>query len=88
LVIANRLTEVRADRYHGVTTIWSLKQQAVVAECSGWIVWFDFNTGKAANLLEMGGVWKTLYDGLVRQVEDTERSRAAREVDKKKGAKL
>ena len=69
LLITHRLTEVRPDRYHGVTSVWSLRQQAIVAESTGWIVFYDFRTGRPADIVKEGGVWKDLYNGLRKKAE-------------------
>lgn len=67
--MANHLTEVYPDRYFGVTSIWSLKQQAIVADCKGYVVFFNFDEGKPANLLKAGGVHKDLYDALTQRMK-------------------
>ncbi|RAL58786.1 hypothetical protein DID88_009199 [Monilinia fructigena] len=64
LIIANHITEVLPDRYVGVTSIWSLKQQVIVADCKACVVFFDYDRGVPANLLEAGGVYKELYEAL------------------------
>ncbi|KAF7908495.1 uncharacterized protein EAF01_004250 [Botrytis porri] len=69
LIVANHITEVLPDRYFGVTSIWSLRQQAIVADCRGYVVFFDYDRGVPANLVEAGGVYKDLYDALVERKE-------------------
>ncbi|KAK2746700.1 hypothetical protein CKAH01_18195 [Colletotrichum kahawae] len=64
IICAVRLGEVRPDRYFITTTMWSLRQQAPVAESEGWIVFFDYGKGKVANLVDAGGVHKDLYEAL------------------------
>lgn len=59
---AARITEVKPDRYFCVTSIWSYQQQAIVAESSGYVVFFDYRKGKIANLIEYGGVYADLTD--------------------------
>ena len=56
--------------------MWSLSQQAIVAECSGYIVFFDYKKGKLLNLLEEGGVYADLHAALIRR-RDQEDERAA-----------
>ena len=73
LLIANRLTDVRPDRYHGVTSIWSLRQQAIVAESTGWIVFYDFETGRQGDLVRKGGLHKVLYEGLKAKADEANR---------------
>ncbi|TVY73292.1 hypothetical protein LSUE1_G005068 [Lachnellula suecica] len=69
LIVAYHLTEVLPDRYFGITTIWSLRQQAMGAETSGYMVFFDHGKGKLADLLEMGGEFRDLYGCLVERME-------------------
>ncbi|ATZ47338.1 hypothetical protein BCIN_02g06280 [Botrytis cinerea B05.10] len=69
LLVANRITKVLPDRYFGITTIWSLRQQAIVAENTGYMTFFNYDTGKPANLIEAGGVYKDLHDALVARME-------------------
>jgi hypothetical protein len=69
LIVANHLTEVLPDRYFGVTSIWSLRQQAIVAETTGYITFFDYDRGVPANMIEAGGVYTDLYNSLVERKE-------------------
>jgi len=41
-----------------------LKQQTIVADLKGYVVFFDYTKGKPANLLETGGVYADLHAGL------------------------
>jgi hypothetical protein len=50
-----------------------LRQQAIVAETSGYVVFFDHSKGKMANLLEAGGVYTDLYHALVERKEREEK---------------
>ncbi|KAF7364714.1 hypothetical protein MVEN_00341200 [Mycena venus] len=61
LLTAVRISEVQPDRYYAITTMWSYQQQAIVAECSGDIGFFDYSKNKPANLLEYGGVYADLH---------------------------
>ncbi|KAG9228057.1 hypothetical protein BJ875DRAFT_390207, partial [Amylocarpus encephaloides] len=69
LIVANHIKEILPDRYFGVTSIWSLQQQAIVGQSQGYIVFFDYGKGGKANLLEAGGVYQELYHGLTRRQE-------------------
>lgn len=69
LIVGNRLSEVHPDRYFTTTTIWSLRQQAIVAECKGYIVFQKFETGKPASLIEAGGPYLALYSQIKDKVE-------------------
>ena len=47
--------------------IWSLKQQAPVAEIQARIVFVQLPEGKPADLVKIGGVYADLYNGLVKR---------------------
>lgn len=47
----------------GVTTVWPLKQQAIAAENTGYMSFFNYDIGKPANFIETG-VYKDVYDVL------------------------
>ncbi|KAI1176065.1 hypothetical protein F4777DRAFT_548289 [Nemania sp. FL0916] len=64
IIIAIRINEVKPDRYHVTTTMWSLRQQVSVAESSGWVVFYDYAKAKPANLIEAGGVHADLHAAL------------------------
>ncbi|KAJ8123483.1 hypothetical protein ONZ43_g582 [Nemania bipapillata] len=65
IIVANRIDEVKADRYHMTTTMWSLRQQSPVAESNGWVVFYDYSKGKPSSLVQAGGVYANLYASLV-----------------------
>ncbi|KAF2811146.1 uncharacterized protein BDZ99DRAFT_415588 [Mytilinidion resinicola] len=69
VLVGNRLSDVRPDRYFTTTTIWSLRQQAVVAECAGWVVFIDFATGRPADLLKAGEPYVSLHAQIKDKVE-------------------
>lgn len=77
LMTAARITEVKPDRYFCFTSIWSYQQQAIVAESSGYVVFFDYRKGKIANLIEYGGVYADLHADL------TDRSQKANDMNAK-----
>jgi len=68
-IVAHTLTQVLPDRYFGVTTVWSVNQQAIVAEVKGWVVFFDYERGVVADLEKLGGVYAELYAFLTGRVE-------------------
>ncbi|KAI0189895.1 hypothetical protein F4808DRAFT_31841 [Astrocystis sublimbata] len=76
IIVANRLDEVKPDRYHVTTTVWSLRQQAPVAESNGWVVFFDYSKGKPANLIEAGGVHADLHAAITEKAKITNEKRA------------
>lgn len=69
LIVGNRLSEIQPDRYFTTTTIWSLRQQAVVAECKGYIVFINYDNGRPANLIEAGEPYVALHAQIKAKVE-------------------
>ncbi|KAI1346523.1 hypothetical protein F5Y01DRAFT_308222 [Xylaria sp. FL0043] len=65
IIIANMIDEVKHDRYHVTTTIWSLKQQVPVAETNGWVIFYDYSKGKPASLIQAGSIYADLHAALV-----------------------
>ncbi|KAI0151794.1 hypothetical protein GGR57DRAFT_513749 [Xylariaceae sp. FL1272] len=67
IIVATRIDEVKATRYHITTTLWSLKEQICVAESSGWMVFYDYSRNRPADLIALGGVYADLKDALVKR---------------------
>ena len=76
-----RLAEVHPDRYFAVTSMWSLRQQAIVAQTRGYVVFFDYGKGKPANLVEAGGVYAELHAALAERCKKS--SELAAQYEKK-----
>ncbi|KAH8898681.1 hypothetical protein GQ53DRAFT_358313 [Thozetella sp. PMI_491] len=74
VIIAVRLAEVLPDRYFFITSMWSLRQQSMVAQTRGYVVFYDFDKKTSANLLEVGGVYADLHVAL------TERAKKSNEL--------
>ncbi|KAI9665923.1 MAG: hypothetical protein M1821_003858 [Bathelium mastoideum] len=77
IIVANRMDEVKPDRYHVTTTMWSLRQQAPVAKSNGWVVFFDYSKGKPANLIQAGGVYANLHAALSAKSKATNEKKQA-----------
>ncbi|PQE28257.1 hypothetical protein CJF32_00010641 [Rutstroemia sp. NJR-2017a WRK4] len=69
LILANRIMDVKPDRYVSETAIWSLNQQTVVAKSTDHVIFFDYDRNVPADLIETGGVWTDLYHSLVERKE-------------------
>jgi hypothetical protein len=74
-----------------VTTIWSLRQQAIVAETREYMVYFDYDNGVPVNMIKAGSVYTNLYNALVARKEREDKMAAKWEAEhppKKRKAKL
>ena len=81
LILAHRVTKVLPDRYYGITSVWSLRQQAIVADAQGYVVFFDYDTGKPADLVKAGGTHLDLYNALSQRKEKEDKIAAQWEKD-------
>ncbi|KAJ7769115.1 hypothetical protein DFH07DRAFT_866765 [Mycena maculata] len=88
LLIAARISEVHPDRYFCVTSVWSYRQQAIVAESSGYVVFFDYRKGQVANLTEYGGVYADLHRDLTERARRSTALHTQWSLDHPKKAKL
>ncbi|KAI1122475.1 hypothetical protein F5Y10DRAFT_253991 [Nemania abortiva] len=69
LIIANRQDRMEPTRYHGTTSLFSLKQQAIVAEVKGSVTFIDVGTSRPTDIRSLGGGWLKLYEGFIKKVE-------------------
>ncbi|KAI0479445.1 hypothetical protein GGR56DRAFT_635058 [Xylariaceae sp. FL0804] len=91
IIVATRIDEVKPDRYHVITTLWSLRQEICVAESKAWVVFYDYSRKKTADLIQAGGVYTDLYKALVEKAAIANRRRAewtARNAEKLESARL
>jgi hypothetical protein len=65
IIVAVRLAEVQSDRYFSITSMWSLKQQVMVAQTRGYVVFFDYLKARPVKLVEAGLVFANLHAALV-----------------------
>ena len=59
------------DRSNGITSLYSLKQQAFVAEVTGWIVFMDLKTGRPVDLRTLKGGWPELLQGFLDKAKNS-----------------
>lgn len=63
LIVAYRQDLIEPTRNHGTTVLFSLKQQAVVAEVKGSVTYMNAATGRPIDIRTLGGGWSRLYEG-------------------------
>ncbi|KAJ8118008.1 hypothetical protein ONZ43_g4082 [Nemania bipapillata] len=70
LIIANRQERMEPTRYYTTTSVFSLKQQTIVAEVQGYITFIDAKTGRATDIrTTQHGGWPKVYEGFLKKVE-------------------
>ncbi|KAL9621535.1 MAG: hypothetical protein Q9160_004065 [Pyrenula sp. 1 TL-2023] len=69
LIAAYRQERIDPDRNNGTTSLFSLKQQALVAEVQGSAVYRDVKTGRSVDIRTLGGSWPKLYEGFTKKGE-------------------
>ncbi|KAI1112313.1 hypothetical protein F5Y14DRAFT_453138 [Nemania sp. NC0429] len=66
------------------TAIFSLKQQAIVAECKGSVTYVNAETGRLIDIRTAGGGWPDLYDALVKKCAESKALKEKWELNHKK----
>ncbi|KAJ7084051.1 hypothetical protein B0H15DRAFT_849908 [Mycena belliarum] len=69
LIAANREDLIEPTRNHGTTSLFSLKQQAIVAEVKGSVTYMDVKSGRAVDIRTLGGGWPKLFEGFTKKAE-------------------
>ncbi|ETS74344.1 hypothetical protein PFICI_14210 [Pestalotiopsis fici W106-1] len=67
LIVAYRQDLIEPTRNHGTTILFSLNQQAIVAEVKGSFTYMNATTGRPINIHNLGGGWARLYEGFTIQ---------------------
>ncbi|KAK7935166.1 hypothetical protein PG985_000661 [Apiospora marii] len=62
LIAAFRQDAIEPTRNNGVTSLYSLRQQTIVAEAKGSTTYMDIRTGRPVDIRTLGGNWPVLYD--------------------------
>ncbi|KAI1855504.1 hypothetical protein JX266_000369 [Neoarthrinium moseri] len=63
LIVAYRQDRIEPTRNSGTTILFSLKQQAIVAEVKGSVTYMNAATGRPLDIRTLGGGWHKLYEG-------------------------
>lgn len=66
LIAAYRQEKIEPTHNNGVTSLFSLKQQAIVAEVRGSVTYMSLKTGRPVDVRTLGGNWPVLYEGFTR----------------------
>ncbi|KAI0199279.1 hypothetical protein F4808DRAFT_471782 [Astrocystis sublimbata] len=69
LISAYRQEVTQPTRNGGTTSLFSLKQQAIVAECKGSVTYMDAKSGRPVDIRTVSPGWSALYDGLNKKCE-------------------
>lgn len=81
LIAAYREDCVEPTRNSGTTSLFSLKQQAIVAQVKGSVTYMDVKTGRPTDIRSLDGGWPALNDELTRKAERANTLREKWEVD-------
>jgi hypothetical protein len=69
LIAAYRQERIEPTRNSGTTSLFSLKQQAIVAEVNGSVTYADVTSGRPVDIRTLGGGWPKLFDGFTKKAE-------------------
>ncbi|KAI1357428.1 hypothetical protein F5Y08DRAFT_163803 [Xylaria arbuscula] len=84
LIAAYRQEATEPTRNGGTTSLFSLKQQAIVAECKGSVTYMDAKTGRPIDIRTVSDGWSALYNGLLKRCEAAKALREKWEVEHQK----
>ena len=73
MIAAYRQEKILPDRNSGTTSLYSLKQQVIVAEVKGSAVYMSMKTGRPVDIRTLGGGWPKVYEGFVAKSENSRR---------------
>ncbi|KAI1211498.1 uncharacterized protein F4807DRAFT_472954 [Annulohypoxylon truncatum] len=84
LIIAHRPERMETTRYFGTTSLFSIQQQAIVAEVKGSAAFVDARTGRPIDISSLGGGWLRVYDGFIKKVEHAQTLKSKWDAEKSK----
>lgn len=64
LIAAYRQEHNEPTRNAGTACLFSLKQQAIVAQAKGSVTYMNAKTGRPIDIRTLGGNWPAMYEGL------------------------
>jgi hypothetical protein len=67
--VAYRPDRIEPTRNHGTTSLFSLKQQAIVAEVKGNVTYMNAKTGRPIDIRTLGGGWPKVYKGFTQRAK-------------------
>ena len=70
LIAAYRQDSIEPTRNNGTTSLFSLKQQAIVAQVKGSVTYMDVKTARPVDIRTLGGGWVKLYEGFTKKSEN------------------
>ncbi|KAH8591299.1 hypothetical protein B0O99DRAFT_632395 [Bisporella sp. PMI_857] len=71
LIVAYRQELIEPTRNNGTTSLFSLSQQAIVAEVKGSVTYMDVATGRPVDIRTLGGGWVKLFEGFTKREENS-----------------
>ncbi|RYP72120.1 hypothetical protein DL769_004521 [Monosporascus sp. CRB-8-3] len=84
LIIANRPDRMETTRYYGTTSLFSIQQQAIVAEVKGSVTFMNAKTGRPIDISSLDGGWPKVYDGYIKKVENAQTVKHKWDMEKSK----
>ncbi|KAI2601773.1 hypothetical protein GGR54DRAFT_54447 [Hypoxylon sp. NC1633] len=87
VIAAFRQEHIEPTRNSGTTVLFSLKQQAIVAEVKGSITYMDVKTARPVDIRTLGGGWPLLFEGFTQKSEQVKALRERWEKEHPKPAR-
>jgi hypothetical protein len=76
LIAAYREDLIEPTRNHGTTSLFSLQQQAIVAEVKGSVTYMDVKTQRPVDIRTLGGGWPKVFEGFSKKAEHAQMLKA------------
>jgi hypothetical protein len=87
IIAAYRQEKIEPFRNGGTTVLFSLQQQAIVAEVKGSTTYVDVKTGRPRDIRTLGGGFPALMEGFTKKSERANALKAQWEKDHPKPVK-
>jgi hypothetical protein len=88
LIAAYREEAIEPTRNVGTTSLFSLQQQAIVAEVKGSVTYVDVKSGCPVDIRTLGGGWPKLFDGFTQKANHAMMLKEKWDAEHPKGGKV
>ncbi|KAI0482963.1 hypothetical protein GGR56DRAFT_217079 [Xylariaceae sp. FL0804] len=69
IIAAHQQGLIEPPRNNGLVSLYSLRQQAVVANVRGFTTYLNAQTGRPVDIRQLGGGWPAVYQGVKRKAD-------------------
>ncbi|OTA64074.1 hypothetical protein K449DRAFT_381017 [Hypoxylon sp. EC38] len=90
LIAAHREEGIEPTRNNATVSLFSLKQQAIVAEAKGCVTFIDVKTNRPVDIRTLGGGWTALFEAFTKEAQEAKELKEKWDAEraKEKAAKI